>query len=310
VPRATIGIGANLGDAAATVESAIERLGSLGAVVRRSALYRSEPWGVRDQPPFVNAVAALDTNLDPHALLAALKELERALGRVPGPRFGPRAIDLDVLTYDDLEVAETDLTLPHPRLLERAFVLVPLAEIDPGYVAAAAALSAQARSEVVPLNGGKPDASCAAVSESVPWDEVARRVREVAGVCVAEGLSRLRVAEDDLEIEVTRSGVHAAPPAATPERSVAEAVPSGNGVAPHALEPLVVRSDVVGIVRLTHPAVVPGTVVAQDRELAYVESLGIRNPVPGAPGRVSRVFVNDGQPVEYGQPLFAIERNA
>lgn len=132
---AYVGLGANLGDARATVEAAIVRLAELGTVRARSSLYRTPPWGVLDQPPFVNAVVALETALDPHALLAALKRLEGELGRTVTYRWGPRAIDLDVLTYEDARIDDPVLTIPHPRLAERAFVLVPLAELAPGYAA-------------------------------------------------------------------------------------------------------------------------------------------------------------------------------
>ncbi|HXF33613.1 MAG TPA: 2-amino-4-hydroxy-6-hydroxymethyldihydropteridine diphosphokinase [Candidatus Acidoferrales bacterium] len=133
--RAYIGLGSNQGDPAGNVESAIGRLAGLGAVARRSRLYRTAPWGVTDQPEFVNAVAALDTDMDPRALLAALKEIETDLGRTPTYRWGPRVIDLDILTYGAERLDEPDLIVPHPRLRERAFVLVPLAEIDPAYAA-------------------------------------------------------------------------------------------------------------------------------------------------------------------------------
>ena len=148
---AAIGLGANLGDPAATIELAFDRLAALGRVVARSRLYRSEPWGVRDQPAFVNAAALLDTALEPRALLDELLALERALGRVPGPRWGPRALDLDILTYGERHIDEPDLVVPHPRLLERAFALVPLAEIDPSYGPALDRLDPAARAEVTLL---------------------------------------------------------------------------------------------------------------------------------------------------------------
>ena len=148
MPLARIGIGANLGDASVTVNAAIDALGRLGTVLRASSLYRTKPWGVTNQPDFVNAAVLLETALAPDALLAALQGLEREFGRTPGPRWGPRALDLDLLTYDDLSVDGPDLTLPHPRLFERAFVLVPLAEIDPSYAPARESLSPQERDQV------------------------------------------------------------------------------------------------------------------------------------------------------------------
>jgi 2-amino-4-hydroxy-6-hydroxymethyldihydropteridine diphosphokinase len=131
--RAYIGIGSNLGDAIGNVERALRELDTVGTVCRRSSLYRTRPWGNTDQPAFVNAVALLETSLSPRALLERLQDIERKLGRVPGPKWGPRAIDLDVLTYDEDAFEEHDLTIPHPLMRERAFVIVPLAEIDSAY---------------------------------------------------------------------------------------------------------------------------------------------------------------------------------
>ncbi len=148
---ARIGVGSNLGDPRANVERAFVRLTELGAVTARSRLFRTRPWGVLDQPPFVNAVAVVETSLAPRALLDALKRIERELGRTAGQRWGPRAIDLDILAYDDLELSESDLTIPHPRLGERAFALVPLAEVDPSFAAAAAALGPDELASVEPL---------------------------------------------------------------------------------------------------------------------------------------------------------------
>lgn len=107
-----------------------------------------------DQPDYVNAVALLETALAPPALLAGLKAIETSLGRIPGERWGPRAIDLDLLAYDDLEVEVKDLRVPHPRLRERAFVLVPLAEIDSGYEPSRAALPAEELAGVVRIGLG------------------------------------------------------------------------------------------------------------------------------------------------------------
>ena len=146
--RAHIGVGANVGDAVTSVRGAIDALGRLGTVVRKSSLYRSKPWGVREQPDFINAVALLETDLDPHALLEALQKIEREFGRIPGPRWGPRALDLDILTYDDGKLDERGLVIPHPLMRERGFVLVPLAEIDDAYTEALEALPPEARAEV------------------------------------------------------------------------------------------------------------------------------------------------------------------
>ncbi len=148
MPLAAIGLGSNLGDPAANVERALHELGRLGCVEARSALYRSAPWGETAQPPFVNAAALLATALSPAQLLAGLKKLEAELGRVASYRWGPRAIDLDILTYGAARVDEPDLTVPHPRLLERAFALAPLSEIAPAFAAAFAALPAAERTSV------------------------------------------------------------------------------------------------------------------------------------------------------------------
>jgi 2-amino-4-hydroxy-6-hydroxymethyldihydropteridine diphosphokinase len=132
---AFIALGGNVGDVRATFSRAIAMLCD-GRDVRlraRSSDYRTPPWGVTDQPPFVNAVLAVATTLSPHDLLARMQRCERALGRdrAHEQRWGPRTIDLDLLAYDDVALHEPDLILPHPRLLERGFVLVPLAEIAP-----------------------------------------------------------------------------------------------------------------------------------------------------------------------------------
>jgi 2-amino-4-hydroxy-6-hydroxymethyldihydropteridine diphosphokinase len=142
VTRALLGLGANLGDPVATLREAKQRLGELGTVTAVSSLYRTPPWGVEDQPPFVNAALALETALAPDALLAALKTLEGDLGRVATFRWGPRAIDVDILDYDGVRRNDPLLTIPHARLFERAFVLVPLAEIEPAFAPARDALPA------------------------------------------------------------------------------------------------------------------------------------------------------------------------
>jgi 2-amino-4-hydroxy-6-hydroxymethyldihydropteridine diphosphokinase len=132
---ALIALGGNVGDVRATFDQAIAKLCSDGAVrlTARSSDYRTPPWGVTEQAPFVNAAIAVATALTPHGLLARTQECERALGRdrARERRWGPRTIDLDILAYDDLVLIDRDLILPHPHLLERAFVLAPLAEIAP-----------------------------------------------------------------------------------------------------------------------------------------------------------------------------------
>jgi 2-amino-4-hydroxy-6-hydroxymethyldihydropteridine diphosphokinase len=131
--EALLALGGNLGNVRATFERAIAMLCANGAVrlVARSSDYRTPPWGVTDQPAFINAAVVVATSLDPHALLMRVQSVERALGRdrTEERRWGPRPIDIDILAYDDVVLHETDLTLPHPHLFERAFVLLPLAEI-------------------------------------------------------------------------------------------------------------------------------------------------------------------------------------
>jgi 2-amino-4-hydroxy-6-hydroxymethyldihydropteridine diphosphokinase len=129
VTLAYVGLGSNLGDREGTILAAAERLGPH----RLSPIVETEPWGYADQPRFLNAVAELETDRTPRGLLDRLLEVERELGRVrEGPRYGPRTIDLDLLLYGDAVIDEPGLTVPHPRLAERLFVLEPLLALDPG----------------------------------------------------------------------------------------------------------------------------------------------------------------------------------
>lgn len=133
--RAFIGLGANLGDAAAMVTRAMDDLGAVPAtrVTGRSRLYRSTAVGPAPQPDYVNAVARVETTLTPHRLLDELQALEARHGRVrDGVRWGPRTLDLDLLLYDDLALRDGRLTLPHPEITRRNFVLAPLLELEPG----------------------------------------------------------------------------------------------------------------------------------------------------------------------------------
>jgi 2-amino-4-hydroxy-6-hydroxymethyldihydropteridine diphosphokinase len=133
--RAYVGLGANLGDRESTIRRAIELLAAEPAVevVAVSSLRETDPVGYAEQPRFLNGVAAVETALGPRTLLDRLLAVERELGRVrdEGPRFGPRTIDLDLLLYGDEVLDEPGLTVPHPRLAERLFVLEPLYELDP-----------------------------------------------------------------------------------------------------------------------------------------------------------------------------------
>jgi 2-amino-4-hydroxy-6-hydroxymethyldihydropteridine diphosphokinase len=136
VVKAYVGLGANLGDREATIGRAVELLAADPEidVLAVSPLRETDPVGYEEQPRFLNGALALETGLPARALLDRLLTVERALGRVrgTGPRFGPRTIDLDLLLYDDEVVEEPGLTVPHPRLAERPFVLEPLHELDPG----------------------------------------------------------------------------------------------------------------------------------------------------------------------------------
>jgi 2-amino-4-hydroxy-6-hydroxymethyldihydropteridine diphosphokinase len=135
VAEALIALGGNVGDARATIAKAISVFcdGDDVVLLKRSSDYRTPPWGVTDQAAFVNACITVSTALTPPALLRRAHSVERAFGRVREheERWGPRTIDIDVLAYEDLVLHEPEITLPHPRILERAFVLVPLAEIAP-----------------------------------------------------------------------------------------------------------------------------------------------------------------------------------
>jgi 2-amino-4-hydroxy-6-hydroxymethyldihydropteridine diphosphokinase len=138
--EALIALGGNVGDTRTTLDQAVQLLcdGTKVRLLARSSDYRTPPWGDTDQPAFVNRCVAIATELSPQALLQRAQEVERALGRdrAKDRRWGPRTADLDILTYDDLTLNSPTLTLPHPRLFERAFVLVPLAEIAPDRVIA------------------------------------------------------------------------------------------------------------------------------------------------------------------------------
>jgi 2-amino-4-hydroxy-6-hydroxymethyldihydropteridine diphosphokinase len=128
---AYLALGSNLGDRLEHLREAVRRLGATDGidVARSSRIYETEPVGP-PQPPYLNAVLEVETTLSPRELLEACQAVEDALGRVRAERWGPRTIDVDVLTYDELTVDEPDLVIPHPRMHERGFVLVPLGELD------------------------------------------------------------------------------------------------------------------------------------------------------------------------------------
>lgn len=131
--RAVLGLGANLGDARATLRSAVDALGLLPhtTVTAVSSVYQTAPVGYTDQPDFHNIVVTVETALTPHALLGGCLGIEAALGRVRTFRNAPRVVDVDLLLYEGYAEATEELTVPHPRMMERAFVLVPLSELFP-----------------------------------------------------------------------------------------------------------------------------------------------------------------------------------
>ena len=138
MPEALVALGGNVGDVRATLRKAVEIFcdGDEVWLRKRSSDYKTPPWGVTDQPPFINAAISVGTGLEPRALLARAHAVERIFGRnrENEERWGPRTLDIDLIAYNDLTLNEPDLILPHPRLFERGFVLVPLAEIVPDRV--------------------------------------------------------------------------------------------------------------------------------------------------------------------------------
>jgi 2-amino-4-hydroxy-6-hydroxymethyldihydropteridine diphosphokinase len=131
MPTVYLALGTNLGDRPANLRAAIAALPPAVTVLAESPVYETPPWGLTDQPAFLNMVVKARTRLEPARLLATLKRIEQELGRTPTVRWGPRVIDMDILFYDDLVLETPEATIPHPRLHERAFVLVPLADIAP-----------------------------------------------------------------------------------------------------------------------------------------------------------------------------------
>ena len=135
---ACISLGSNLQEPATQVAKAIDLLSSIPetSVIKHSKFYETQPWGLKDQPAFVNAVAALETQLRPMDLLNQLQNIERHQGRIRDKHWGPRILDLDIICYDQLELDEARLTLPHPYFSERMFVLEPLNELYPDLIIA------------------------------------------------------------------------------------------------------------------------------------------------------------------------------
>jgi len=129
-----IALGSNIGNRARALNEASDLMPPDIIPISFSKVYETPPWGYEDQPPFLNQVIKARTHLSPIAVLKRLKEIEQALGRQPIFRYGPRLIDLDILFYDDLKYKSEKLTIPHPEIANRAFVLVPLMEIAPNYI--------------------------------------------------------------------------------------------------------------------------------------------------------------------------------
>jgi 2-amino-4-hydroxy-6-hydroxymethyldihydropteridine diphosphokinase len=155
VTLAYVALGSNLGDPRQQVLDAMEALARLPdtRLLKRSQLYRTPPWGVLEQPPFINAAVQLDTTLAPHRLLDALIAIEQTAGRVRVQRNGPRTLDLDLLHVDGVQLDDERLTLPHPRMAERAFVLLPLHDLAPS-------LQLSGRGSVAELLAGLDLAGC------------------------------------------------------------------------------------------------------------------------------------------------------
>ena len=126
---AYLGLGTNLGDRRHNLRQAIAALAGCGRVLALSKLYETAPVGLLDQPPFLNMALTLETSLSPQDLLTAIKALETTLGRTETVRWGPRVIDMDILLFDQRQVDDDTLTIPHPRLCERSFALAPLADV-------------------------------------------------------------------------------------------------------------------------------------------------------------------------------------
>jgi 2-amino-4-hydroxy-6-hydroxymethyldihydropteridine diphosphokinase len=301
--RAYVGVGANLGDRAGTVKRALRSLSDVGTVVAQSSIYRTKPWGRVDQPWFANAVALIETTLSAVELLDALKELEKRLGRSPTEHWGPRTIDLDLLIYDDLEIDEPGLRVPHPHLTERAFVLVPLAEIEPRFAAMREALAPNDLAGVVyyddARSAGSPRESVPAMSEG-RFQAAEARVHALARFLAEGDAVRVRIERPDNVIEVTRRSRRSEATGAGSDCLTVEASPQKIDT---------IKADLVGIFRLSRPAPAEGDAVDVDRELGYIEALGIRTPVHGmGAGRLLSIVTGDGTPVEYGQPLFLVAR--
>ena len=293
--QAYVGLGSNLGDRSRNLSRALEELERLGGLARRSSIYRTVPWGRVDQPEFLNAVVVLETELAPRELLDALLAIERRLGRTDGERWGPRVIDLDLLLYDDVTIEEEGLRVPHQRLQERAFVLVPLAEVDHRFAGMRDARKPSELAGVVPVAD-----EWRTVMPAPTMAQIAERVRALANFLSDNDAVRVRIERGDDVIELAGGGRLAALDGATSDRESVEAA---------AARVDTVKADLVGIFHLSRPTPAEGELLDGDRELGYIEALGIRTPVHSlGAGRLVAIAAADDSPVEYGQPLFSIAR--
>jgi 2-amino-4-hydroxy-6-hydroxymethyldihydropteridine diphosphokinase len=293
--RAYIGIGTNLGNRLENVDRAVAALRELGTLRTQSSLYRTAPWGNRRQPWFLNAVVLLETALSPHDVLERLQAIEATMGRERAAAWGPRVIDLDLLLYDDLEIAMPDLKIPHPRMNERAFVLVPLSEIDASFEALRDTLQ---RSELAGVERVERE-SIAAMTQT-DSRSASERVRALARFLAETDVVRVRISRGDEDIEVAAPPHHARRPSPTDEREPVEAP------APRVDT---IKANLVGIFHVSRPAPIEGELFDEDRELGYIEALGIRTAVHSmGAGRFVSVATEDGTAVEYGQPLFTVAR--
>lgn len=149
-----IALGSNLGDRLGNLEKAIAMLAPAVTVTTQSPIYDTDPKYVTDQPRFLNMVLVAETDLEPQALLTFLKDIETGLGRIPGERFGPRPINLDIVFFGDEIIDLPDLTIPHPRLSERAFVLRPLADLAPSMADPGSGVTVAEMLELLEDDGG------------------------------------------------------------------------------------------------------------------------------------------------------------
>jgi 2-amino-4-hydroxy-6-hydroxymethyldihydropteridine diphosphokinase len=292
---AYIGIGSNLGNRAAYAERALREIATVGEITRVSSFYRTAPWGNPDQPWYLNAVVAIETALPPRTLLERLRAIEERMGRVRDERWTPRTIDLDLLLYDDLELDEPDLLVPHPYLRERAFVLVPLAEIESRFATLRDALAESELAGVVRIERENVKKMLEQQISSV-----AERIGALARFLSESGAARVRIERGDDAIEVA---------AGRRRRSSPESSRVDGATESASVRVDTIKADLVGIFHLSRPAPMDGEVVNADRELGYIEALGIRTPVHGiGAGRIVSVAAVDGAAVEYGQALFLISR--